>query len=124
MWVIIILGVESSAPHQLNIQGLFRGPRLGSHTASVAGLSCLGFSSFFGGYTVSMNPSRDLSGAAVTCVAFTGGSVKPLAPINVRRVDDPAGNSLIEWSPRSRLGHGLHAGLSGFDDLESEWYEV
>jgi hypothetical protein len=61
---------------------------------------------------------------AVMQRVFEGGSVKHLAPVNVRRHDDADFNSLVEWDERLRLGHGLYNGLSGFADREREIYDV
>lgn len=67
---------------------------------------------------------QSLDDAAVVQFTFTAGSVKSLAPVNVHRRDDSAGNQLWEWSDRDRLGHGLHGGLSGFDDPYPRRFEI
>ncbi len=67
---------------------------------------------------------QSLDDAANILFTWTGGSIKPLAPLNVTRRDDASFNSLIEWQPRLRLGHGLHGGLSGFEVGLREIYDV
>jgi len=68
--------------------------------------------------------NQSLSDVTPQNFTWTGGSVKPLAPVNAHRRDDSDGNSLIEWTPRRRLGHGIHQGMSGFDDLSPEHFLV
>lgn len=71
---------------------------------------------------VSAGQSQD-DAAVVSKVCVFGGLKYP-APIHLTRSDDADFNATIEWSPRLRLGHGIHNGLSGFDDRDREVYDI
>lgn len=51
--------------------------------------------------------NQDVADATPVSFTWTGGTVKPLAPVNLRAVRDATGNVLIEWTRRARLGAGL-----------------
>jgi hypothetical protein len=59
--------------------------------------------------------------AAVTNFILRGNSLKPLAPVNLKGTRDAAGNLLIEWTRRSRIGAGM---MPGSDVPVAEEQEV
>lgn len=67
---------------------------------------------------------QSLDDAAVITFVWTGGSRKELSPVHATRRDDAGGNSLLEWTGRERMGHGVHNGTSGFSDTEIKRYEI
>jgi hypothetical protein len=67
--------------------------------------------------------NQSLDDAANVTYVWTGGSRKELSPVHAKRSDDSAGNSLIEFDERQRLGHGVHNGQSGFGDTDVRRFE-
>lgn len=54
--------------------------------------------------------NQDVVDAAVNAFTWNGGTVRPLAPVNLRGVRNDAGDLLITWTRRSRLGYGFRPG--------------
>lgn len=50
---------------------------------------------------------QSLEDAATVSFVWTGRSLKPLAPVNLRGKRDSLGNLYIQWTRRSRIAHGL-----------------
>jgi hypothetical protein len=62
----------------------------------------------------------------VTSIPFTwrGGTVRPLAPVNIRGSRNAAGDLLIEWTRRSRTGAGMRPNSDVPLSEETELYEI
>jgi hypothetical protein len=51
--------------------------------------------------------NQDVADATAVSFTWTGGTIKPLAPTNLRGIRDSVNNLLILWDRRSRIGAGL-----------------
>jgi putative tail protein len=67
---------------------------------------------------------QSLGDAATVSFAWTGMTLRPLAPGNLRGSRDADGNILIQWTRRSRLGSGMLPGSDVPLAEEDELYEV
>jgi hypothetical protein len=71
---------------------------------------------------VSMGQS--LGDAAIITFDWTGNTLKPLAPVNLHASRNTAGDVLIEWTRRSRIGGGMRPGSDVPLGEEEEVYLV
>lgn len=68
--------------------------------------------------------NQDLADATPVSFTWTGGNLRPPAPVNLRGSRDADGNLLIEWTRRSRLGSGMISGSDVPLAEEDELYDV
>lgn len=68
--------------------------------------------------------NQDLADVTPESFTWTGGTVKPLAPVNLRGSRNAAGDLLIEWTRRERLPLGLRDFAGTPLSEESEIYVV
>lgn len=54
--------------------------------------------------------NQDVADATAVPFIWTGGTIKPLAPVNLRGTRNATGDLLIEWTRRSRFASGLTPG--------------
>lgn len=68
--------------------------------------------------------NQDVADATPVSFTWTGGNMKPLAPVNVIGFRTPANDLLVEWVRRSRLGAGLRSLVGVPIAEEQEVYEI
>lgn len=68
--------------------------------------------------------NQDVADATPISFTWTGGNLRPPAPVNLRGSRDADGNLLIEWTRRSRLGSGMVSGSDVPLAEEEELYDV
>lgn len=71
-----------------------------------------------------ISSGQSVADAAIVAQVLHGTSLKPLSPVNLRGTRDAAGNLLIEWTRRTRLGAGMRPNTGVPLAEEDEIYQI